>query len=209
MSGAAPLTGAARAFEYGRPMAEANVITVEDAAAPGATTTTQHEGAGEGGLPQFQIQHWGGQIGYLLILFAILYVLVSKVYAPRIRRIFDERAAAITGALASARQVQTEAATEAAAAEQALNDARAQAGRTASEAKAKSAAETQERQSALEAELNAKLGEAEQRIRASRDAAMLNVQSIAADTAQAIVKKLTGVAASGDAVKAAVASLEG
>ena len=55
MSGAAAFTAAARAFEYGRPMAEANVITVEDAAAPGATTTTQHEGAGEGGLPQFQI----------------------------------------------------------------------------------------------------------------------------------------------------------
>jgi F-type H+-transporting ATPase subunit b len=187
-------------------MAEANVIT-EDAAAPGATATT-HEAA-EGGLPQFQIQHWGGQIGYLLILFVVLYVLMSKVYLPRIRRIIDQRAEAITGALASAKQVQTEAAAQGAAAEQALTDARANASRTATEAKAKAAAETRERQAALEEELGAKLGEAEQRIRASRDAAMQNVQSIAAETAQAIVKKLTGAAASGDAVKAAVASLKG
>jgi len=164
------------------------------------TTPAQTEGTTEAhsaGLPQFQIQHWGGQIGYLLILFAILYVLVSKVYAPKIRRIFDERAEAITGALASAKQVQAEAAAQSAAAEKALSDARAQATATAADAKSKAAAETRERQAALEADLGAKLGEAEQRIRTARDAAMLNVQSIATETAQAIVKKLTGAAPAG------------
>src|SRR4051812_19947315 len=98
------------------------------------TTPAQTGGTAEAhsaGLPQFQIQHWGGQIGYLLILFVVLYVLVSKVYAPKIRRIFDERAQAITGALASAKQVQAEAAAQSAAAEQALSDARAKATATA------------------------------------------------------------------------------
>lgn len=92
-----------------------HALPVEEAAQADAAAIAQHGGAtadghgASGGLPQFQFQHWGGQIAYLLILFAILYVLMAKVFAPRIRRIFDEREQTISGALASARQVQTEA----------------------------------------------------------------------------------------------------
>jgi F-type H+-transporting ATPase subunit b len=190
-------------------MAEEIAPTVEDAAGQTAATGEHTQAAEGGGLPQFEIQHWGGQIGYLLILFAITYVLMSKVFGPRIRRVFDARAEAITGALASARQVQAEAASQAEAAEKAINDARASAGKTAADAKSKAAAEAAERQASLEADLNAQLGKAEQRIRASRDAAMANVSTIATETAEAIVKKLTGQAPSGAQVKAALAKLEG
>src|SRR5437016_3770012 len=82
------------------------------------------------------------QIAYLLILFAILYVLMSRVFAPRIRKIFDEREATIGGAIASAKQVQAEAAAQAAAAKGALAEARSKAQRTALDAKAKVEAET-------------------------------------------------------------------
>jgi F-type H+-transporting ATPase subunit b len=120
--------------------------TVESAAEHDAATLGQHgattETAAEGGLPQFQFQHWAGQIGYLLILFVILYFLMSRVFVPRIRRIFDEREQTIGGALASARSVQAEASAQAEAAQQSLVEARAKAQRTAAEAKAKSAQET-------------------------------------------------------------------
>jgi F-type H+-transporting ATPase subunit b len=166
------------------------------------TTTTAREA--EGGLPQFQFQHWGGQIGYLLILFAILYFLMSRVFAPRIRKIFDERENAIGGAIASAKQVQTEAAAQAEASRQSLADARAQAQRTAAEAKAKAEAEMHQRQAVEEAKLNERLAAAEVEIRAARDQAMGNVSAIAVETAQAIIEKLTGEAVTADAVQAAV-----
>ncbi|HAL07009.1 MAG TPA: hypothetical protein DCP26_06615, partial [Brevundimonas sp.] len=75
--------------------------------------TTEHA---SGGLPQFEFQHWVGQIGYLLILFVVLYVLVAKVFAPRLRKVMDERADTIDTAIAAARSVQTEAAAQAEAA---------------------------------------------------------------------------------------------
>lgn len=172
----------------------------------GATTEVAHE---SGGLPQFQFQHWAGQIGYLLILFVILYVLMAKVFAPRIRKVFDERRNAIDGALASARAVQAEANAQAEAANQALNDARSKASKTAQDAKTKAAAEAAEAQAALEADLNAQLGEAETRIRASRDKALGQVGAIASDAASAIVEKLTGTKASDESVSAALAKLQG
>ena len=62
--------------------------TAERAAERDATSIGQphsvatEEAQASAGLPQFQFQHWPGQIAYLLILFAILYVLMSRVFAP-------------------------------------------------------------------------------------------------------------------------------
>lgn len=182
--------------------AEASAASVGD---HGATTSTGAE-HGSGGLPQFQFEHWGGQIAYLLILFVALYILMSKVFAPRVRRVFDERANTIEQALSSARSVQLEADNQAEAAKRALADARAAAQRTAAEASAKAAAETAASRAALEAELAARQAEAETRIRAARDTAMQQLATVATDAADAMIEKLTGAKAPRDAVAAAVKS---
>jgi F-type H+-transporting ATPase subunit b len=184
---------------------------VDDAAAHGvasagdhaATTSAEHGG---GGLPQFQFEHWAGQIGYLLILFVILYVLIAKVFAPRMRRVFDERETTIADALSSARAVQAQADSQAEDARRALADARAASQRTASEAKAKAQAEASARKAELEADLSAKQAEAEARIRAARESAMQQLATVATDAAEAMVEKLTGAKAPRGAVAAAIKS---
>lgn len=168
------------------------------------TTTTEAE-HGSGGLPQFQFQHWGGQIAYLVILFAILYVLISRVFAPRMRGVIDERANTIATALETARQVQTEAEEQAKAAAAEVAEARAQSQRLASEARAKAVAETAERSALEDAKVAEHVAKAEARIAEMRASAMTNVASIAAETTTAIVEKLTGKAPSAADVKAALA----
>jgi F-type H+-transporting ATPase subunit b len=174
-----------------------------DAATLGQHNTTATTQEASGGLPQFQFQHWPGQIAYLVLLFAILYVLMSKVFAPRIRKVFDERETAISGALASAKHVQAEAMAQAEASRQSLAEARAQAHKTAAEAKAKVEAKSAERRAAEEAKLNERLAVAEAEIRTARDQAMTNVSAIAVETAQAIIEKLTGDKVTKADVKAA------
>ncbi len=178
-------------------------VTSAGAAAHGSTTAAEH---GSGGLPQFQFEHWGGQIAYLLILFVILYVLMAKVFAPRMRRVLDERAATIADAITSAKALQAEADAQADAAKRALVEARAAAQRTAVEAGAKAAAAAQAQKAALEAELSAKQAEAEGRIRVARDAAMQQLTVVATDAAEAMLEKLTGAKAPRAAVAAAVKS---
>ena len=174
-----------------------------------AAPTELHEGTeaeSGGGLPQFEFQHWAGQIAYLLILFVILYVLMSRVFGPRIRKVFDEREQTIRQAIDSAKAVQATAAEQAAAAQKALAEARATAQKTASDAKAKASAEAAQREAALEEELSVKQAEAETRIRAARDQAMGELSKVAVDAAQAIVEKLTGAKVSRDVIAKAVAS---
>lgn len=189
----------------------AQPVLPEDAAHPvaiedtHATTEAAHGGEHEsGGLPQFEFQHWFGQIVYLLFLFVLLYLLMAKVFAPRIRRVFDERAATIASAIEAARQVQAEAAGQAEAAKAEVEQARASARATAAAAKARVTDEANARAEAEEAVVNARIAEAETAIGKTRDAAMTQVSTIAAETASAIVERLTGKAPSAAEAAAAV-----
>ena len=170
-----------------------------------ATTEAAHGGGHEsGGLPQFQFEHWGGQIIYLVFLFLVLYVLIAKVFAPRLRRVFDEREQTISTAVATARQVQAEAAGQAEAAKAEVEQARAGARATAAAAKARVTDEANARAAAEEAVVAARIAEAEAAIGQTRDAAMSNVSTIAADAAAAIVERLTGKAPTAAEAAAAV-----
>ncbi|MFN3816984.1 hypothetical protein [Brevundimonas sp.] len=177
--------------------------TTPEAPEPGAYATTEAEGHG-GGLPQFESQYWAGQIVYLLVLFLVLYLLMSKVFAPRLRRVMDERTETVAGAIASARMVQDEAAAQALAAKAELEQARATSRATAAAAKARVTEEANARQATEEAQVNARIAEAEATIAQSRNAAMANVSTVASDAAQAMIERLTGAKASDAEIKAAL-----
>ena len=184
------------------PADAAHPVAIEDTH---ATTEAAHGGEHEsGGLPQFEFQHWFGQIVYLIFLFALLYFLIAKVFAPRLRRVFDEREQTISTAIATARQVQAEAAGQAEAAKRDVEEARASSRATAAAAKARVTDEANARAAAEEAVVAARIAEAEAAIAKTRDAAMTNVGAIASDTAAAIVERLTGKAPTAAEAAAAV-----
>lgn len=166
------------------------------------TETPKHE---SGGLPQLQFEHWGGQIVWLLLIFAVLYVVLSKVLLPRVSGAIDERGGKIAGDIADARRLKDEAEVQARAAAAEVAEARAKAQKTAADAKAKATAEAAERQAKEEAVLAAKLAEAEASIQAARDQAMSQVRVVAEETAGAIVQKLTGKVATAAELKSALA----
>jgi len=167
-----------------------------------AATEAGHEA--EGGLPQFEMQWWAGQIFWLLLIFAVLYLLLSKVFLPRLRGVKDQRAATISTAVETARQVQAEAAGQAEIAKAEVEQARASSRATAAAAKARVTEAANARAAEEEAVVNARIAEAETAIGKTRDAAMTNVSTIASDTARAIVEKLTGTAATAAEADAAV-----
>ena len=183
------------------PAAEAAEAVHGHEVAPGVTEVAAHGGE-SGGLPQFEFQHWGGQILWLLILFAIFYVLVAKVFTPRMRKVLDARTETISGAIAEARHAQTEAEDQATKAQAEIAEARGQAQRIATEARAKSKAEADARTAKEEAALSAQLEQADVRIRASRDEAMSHVGAIATDTAQAMIAKLSSAATANELANA-------
>lgn len=175
----------------GNPVAEA-AEAVHGHEVPAGTSEVAHHGGEGGGLPQFRVEYWGGQIIWLLILFAILYFLLARVFIPRLRKVVDTRAETIAGALDEARRTQAEADAQAQALQREIETGRAEARRLAADAQGKAQADLNARLAAEDQRLAGQVAEAETRIRGMRDQAMTNVQSIAADISQAIVQKLTG-----------------
>lgn len=166
--------------------------TSHDAAAPAATTEHTEAAHGEGGLPQFDLAQWPGQIAWFLIIFAVVYLLMRYVLVPRISNAIDGRDSKIDGDIAEARRLKAEAdaAAEAAAAE--LTQARVAAQKLAVDARAKAQAEIAARLAEEEAKLAATGAAAEARIATARAAAMVNVAGIGVETAGVIIEKLTG-----------------
>ncbi len=155
-------------------------------------------------MPQLDFAAWPGQIAWLLIIFAVLYFVLSRTLLPRVGETLQTRRDRISGDMAEARRLRDEAEAQAEGVHAQMAEARARAHRTATDAKAKAAAEAATQQALLEAELSGKLTAAETRIRAARDQSMSQVNGIALDTAATMTEKLSGQAASSDDVDRAI-----
>jgi len=157
-----------------------------------------------GGLPQFDLARWPGQMVWMLIIFGVMLFLFAKVFVPRVGGTIADREDRIAGDIGDARRLKEQADQQAATASSEMVVARSAAHKLAIDAKAKAAADTAAQEAVEEARLNETLAKAESRIGAAREQAMTHVRGIASETAQAIVAHLTGDEASADEVKSAL-----
>src|ERR1044072_6914839 len=133
-------------------------------------STAAPEGAG--GLPQFDPTWWPGQMVWFLIIFAVIYVLMWKVFVPRVGGTISDREDRISGDIGQARKLKEEAEKQAAEAAAETAQARARAPKPGAEARPRVTAGANARQATEEARLAENLAAAEAAISASRDQAM-------------------------------------
>jgi F-type H+-transporting ATPase subunit b len=177
-----------------------------NAAAAATTAATTPAPAAGGGLPQFDIAQWPGQVVWLLIIFGIMFALFHRVIVPRLSGGVSAREDKIAADIAEARRLRENAQAEADSAAGEMSAARGRAQRLASEAADQSKAAANESRAAEDAKLDASISAAEQRIAASRAEAMSHVRVIAIDTAKAMVARLTGAEAGTDEIERALAA---
>jgi F-type H+-transporting ATPase subunit b len=174
--------------------AAAGSVPAEPGHEPGATGAHAEAAGGHesAGLPQFDFAWWPGQILWFLIIFFAMMLLIRFWAAPKVGGTIEAREGKIAGDIAEARRMKDEADAQAQAAAAEAAQARSAAQKVAAEARAKAQAEIAARLAEEEAKLAATGAEAEARIAKARAAAMTNVSGIGAETAKAIVEKLTG-----------------
>jgi F-type H+-transporting ATPase subunit b len=158
----------------------------------------------EVGFPPFETETFAGQLIWLIVTFALLYTLLSRLVLPRLTGIIEGRRETIARDLDDAAAMKTRAEEAGAAYEKSLTEAKARAQALAQETRAKLTAESEAKRKALEADLSSRLAQAEASIAATKTQAMSNVRGIARDTATAIVERLTGRAPSPQAVDTAL-----
>jgi F-type H+-transporting ATPase subunit b len=164
-----------------------------DAPAEHGTATEAHAaGADHHTFPPFDPATFGSQLFWLVVLFGLLYVLMSRLAIPRIGSILEERDRRIAGDLAEAARMKAASDAAIAAHEQALAEARQNAHAIGQKARDAAKTEVAADRSRVEAELNGRLAAAEAEIANVKSRALADVDSIAKDAVEAIVEALVG-----------------
>jgi F-type H+-transporting ATPase subunit b len=143
-------------------------------------------------MPQLDVSTFPTQIFWLVVTFAVLYVLMAKLAIPRIEAAVEGRRTRIEGDLDRAGRMKTEAEAVIAAYEKALADARHQAQLTMKETTDRLNAAAAERQKAAAKVIAERTTVAEARIAAAKGAAMENLRGMSIDVARAAAARLVG-----------------
>ena len=168
-----------------------------------AGTEVPHEsGHGEAGFPPFDPSTFPSQILWVAITFGLFYLFLKKVIMPRLAGILEVRENRIAKDIDEATRMKGEADAAVAAYEQELAAARANANVIGQKARDGAKAEAETARKSIEASLESKLAEAEERVGKIKATAMQDVGSIAEETAAAIVSALGGKSAKADVASA-------
>ncbi len=180
---------------------EGDLVIVEDEA---------HGEAAEhgGGMPQLETASYPSQILWLIVSFGLLYWLMKSRGLPRVAEILETRRGRVDNNLERAQRLRGEAETAFKQQEDAVAVAHAKAGDDVRALREKVNAETAERQQELDAKLDARINEAEARIGRSREAALAEVDGVAAEVANAMIERLVGKPMPEADVKAAVENVK-
>lgn len=188
------------------------VVVVEGAdgaAAAGevhATTEAHATGEHAGVFPPFDSSGFGGQLLWLAITFVALYLVMSRMALPRIGGILETRRTRIEGDLKEADRLRLETDRAIASYEAALAEARQNAHAIAEETRSSIKADIENKRKSVETDLAGRVAAAEANIQKSKQAALGNVDAIAAETAQELVSRLAGKVSAAQA-KSAVAQV--
>ncbi len=209
-------TNSGDALQHGEVMAPADSMAAA-AMAPAAKAAEAAHGASEGThasteahastFPPFDTSTFGGQVIWLAITFAALYVLLSRVALPQIGSIIDTRKARIEADLKEAERLRQETEKASAAYEAARAEAQRNAQKIAEDTRASIKQDIDNRRAEVEASLAQRMSEAESRIAGTKTAALANVADIAAETAEAVVARIIGTGVSSQDVRDAVAAV--
>ncbi len=136
---------------------------------------------------------YASQIFWLLVFFGFTFFVIGRGMIPRVLATVEARDAQIASDLSAAQAARDEADRQEEAWRVRENENRAAAQAVLAKAKADAAAATEQRLAQAQTRIDADLAAAQARITASRDAAMSEIEVVAAEAAQDIVQRLAGV----------------
>jgi F-type H+-transporting ATPase subunit b len=167
-------------------------------------STVQQSAEHHKSFPPLDPTTFPSQLLWLAITFGLLYVLVRRLISPRVGSVIEERHNRVKGDIALAEEIRADTQVALARYTQAVADARSNASQVANDMRQKVKLEVEKEQANIEAEITARISEAEKRIAAAKARALASVGEIANEVTSAIVSKLIDEEVTTDEVKSAL-----
>ncbi len=172
----------------------------------GVDANAHHEGGG-GGLPQLDTSTFAGQIFWLAVAFAIMYMIFSRRSLPEISGVLENRQNHIQSDLETAERLKSEASAAQQAYESGLQEARDAATSAMAEAQERVSAKAEKQAEAFREKADKEIMALEKSLETAKEGAMDDMNTIAAEIASEAAKKIVGIHADPEQAKTVVESL--
>ena len=160
--------------------------------------------AAEAGMPQLDPTYWASQAFWLILIFTLLYLALSKLFIPKIKDSIDERENKIKDDLDEAQKLKSLAEQKLVEYELILEDAKKEAQKIILESKNKLNSEIQNKKKKFEKELEREIENAEKEIESLKKESLRNISIISEEMASRVIEQISGEPMNESSIKAAI-----
>jgi|TARA_B110000259_G_C13920195_1_gene364508 F-type H+-transporting ATPase subunit b len=160
--------------------------------------------AAEVGMPQLDPTYWASQAFWLILIFTLLYLTLSKMFIPKIKESIDDRENKIKDDLDEAQELKLIAEKKLKEYEVTIEDAKKEAQKILYENKNKLSADIQNKKKEFEKEIEIEIKKTEQEIDSLKKESLANITTISEEIASKIIEMISGDPLNQSSIKAAV-----
>tara|TARA_B110000914_G_scaffold12340_1_gene9739 strand:- start:606 stop:1181 length:576 start_codon:yes stop_codon:yes gene_type:complete len=160
--------------------------------------------AAEAGMPQLDPTYWASQAFWLILIFTLLYLALSKLFIPKIKDSIDERENKIKDDLDEAQKLKSLAEQKLVEYELILEDAKKEAQKIILESKNKLNSEIQNKKKKFEKELEREIENAEKEIESLKKESLRSISIISEEIASRVIEQISGEPMNESSIKAAI-----
>ena len=160
--------------------------------------------AAEAGMPQLDPTYWASQAFWLILIFSILYISISKFYLPKIKNNLDNRENRIKDDLDDANKFNELSELKIKEYEKILEDAKKEVIKIHLESKNALDKDIQIKKETIEKEIEKEIIKAQKEINELKKNSISNIHKISENIASNIIEKISGDKLNESSIKAAV-----
>ena len=156
------------------------------------TFVIQKSFAAEAGMPQLDPEFWFSQAFWLIVVFLVIYLTISKIFIPKIKDNLDERENTIKKNLEDAKNFQNLTEQKQKEYEKVLSETKKEVNKIISDSKKALDKDIKEKKLAIDKEIDAETQKAQKEIVELKSNSLNSINKIASDIASEIINKITG-----------------
>ena len=160
--------------------------------------------AAEAGMPQLDPKYWASQAFWLILVFTILYISISKFYLPKIKNNLDNRENRIKDDLEDASRSKELSETKLKEYKKILEDAKKEVIKIHIESKKTLDHDIRTKKEAIEKEIEKEILKAQKEINDLKKSSISDIQKISENIASNIIESISGDKLNENSIKAAV-----
>ena len=163
--------------------------------------------AAEAGMPQLNPKYWASQAFWLIIIFLSIYILISRIFIPKIKSNIDMRESKIRKDLEEAKTFREEAEKKLKAYKDLMESAKVDAKKILSESSQKLNEDMQEKKNKIQKEIEQETRNAEKEIQKFKSESLNKINTISEEIVSTLVKDIFGEDLNRSSIKATVSQV--